>query len=246
MNRAESVGLPLFVDPMVSEANVFDATTHVRLSDPLLRHHIAFLRRSAPQRSLLVRELRTHDHIFPELVHAPRLPEVWTWRDLVTPTSNLVTINEAEAYADRGWYAGARMAYMTGGMEFTRGQLHAMRYLLRGGYRILLGQEPYVYPAGKGKRFGAITLSCVPMSFWSKILGDCGVIFTIPRPLPTDEGGINSFYDDLYARITRRRIPIVVSEHDPFIHEKRKRGPVVEVPVYDRPTTTELFWSALV
>ena len=241
----QDIGIPLFIDPMVSETNVVDTTTHVRLSDPLLHHHLNFLRRSAPPKSLLVRELRTHDHIFPEVKSAEPLPVVWRWDHLVTPAHNMGTVSEAAAYAHTGWYTGDRMAYMTGGMEFTRGQLLAMRYLLERKYRIILGQEPYVYPAGKGKRFGAITLSSVPMSFWSKVLGNCGFLFTIPRPLPADESGINAFYDELYARITKRRISIVVSEHDPFIAEKRKRGPVIEVPVYNRPSTTDLFWSAV-
>lgn len=246
MLEKDVLGLPLFVDPMVDEANVFDTASHVRLSDSLLNHHLRFLQRSAPPESLLVRELRTHRFIFPEVPRSKRIPEVWNWSDLVTPVQNVGTVREAEKYAYQLLMYGIPAAYLTGGLEFTRGQLLAMRYLFRKGYHIIMGQEPYVYPAGKGRRFGAITLSCVPMSFWSKVMGERGFVFTIPRPLPIDEAGINSFYDDLYARITRRKIPIVVSEHDPFIQEKRKRGPVIEVPIFDRPSTTDLFWSAVI
>lgn len=245
MTRAEHIGLPLFSDPMVAEANVWDASAHVVLSDAVLHHQHRFVERQIRQNTLLSRHLRVMQWVFPEVATARSIPQVWQWRDLVDPVTNVGTVDEASEYVRRMQRVGVRLAYITGGLEFTQGQLHAIRYLFRKGYRVIMGHEPYVYASDKGMRWGALTESVVPMSYWSRVLGRCGFLFTIPRPLPDRPEAIDAFYDGLYRDITGRKVPIVVSEHDPFKDTKRRRGPVIEVPLFSYPSTTQL-WRSVV
>lgn len=238
------LGIPVFNHPMIGEANIWSAEQGFRLRNQVLLKQLAYTQQHVPRESLYGKHLRKMRALFPEVSKASRIPEIWKWEDLVWPTDNLVSVREAGDYVRRGLATGQRMAYITGGLEWTIGQWEAMRYLILRGYHIVMGHEPYVYVTRKGER-NPLTDSCVPMSYWSKFLGKNGVIFTIPRPLPMDHILVNTFYDDLYEEITERKVPIIISHRDPYWKQKMERGPSVMVPKNSYPSTTELYRSVM-
>lgn len=233
----------LFQHPMVEETNIWDSSLKVVLDDSVLKKHLDYVRRFSPSGSLLQQHADWIFNIFPELVEEGDIPRPWIWSDLITRVSNIGTVDDAtKKYA--GWETiESKVAYWTGGLEFTRNHYEVSKHLKDGGLKILLGLEPFCYSNEYKKEKGSLSGDAIPLSFWSKHLGDNGFVFTIPRPIPSGKEGRNLFYSDLYQKVTKGNGYIVVSERDSFKDEKKERGPIIEVPEFNYPTTTELYNS---
>lgn len=232
----------------VSEA--WDISQHTRLSDLVLAKHLNTHLTLYPDTTLANRAAWLFS-LFPELDQLKSSEELlfrpFIWTDLVKEVNNLGTHEEARVYIDRQVYNGRKAAYWTGGLEFTQGQYQAARYLIGEGYQIVLGVEPFCFPDEFQKDRGPLSDHITAVTLWSKFLKEHGFVFNIPRPLPeygkASPEKINYYYENLYQEITGSRAHIVVSESDPFKAVKQKRGPVVEVPYFRSPATTELFQS---
>jgi len=156
---------------------------------------------------------------------------------------NVGSIRKASEICGEWLLEGSAVAYWTGGLEFTRSQFEVARFLMDRGFLILLGIEPYCYPDEFNKNRGPIVDHIVPVSFWSKVLGRSGFIFQVSRPLPVEKEALDDFYRELYQSITSGTAQIVVSAAYAHAEVKRSRGPVVEVPYFNFPSTSGLWRS---
>ena len=235
--------LPLLDDPLVEEANIYNPSLKVRLSDSVLKHYFTYLHRFCGPDSEIFQHIQFVFKLFPELVNPGDIPHPWVWRDIVTSAENVGNTDEAKTASQKILGENRKVAYWTGGLEFTKNHEQVAKYLLENDFYILLGIEPFCYPSEAGKKRGSIADDVVPMSLWSKYLGENGFIFRIPRPLPQYGFQLEQFYSGLYEQVTNRKAYIVVSGADKFQKDKVKRGPIVIVPHFNYPTTTELYQS---
>lgn len=185
-------------------------------------------------------------HEFPEIneVEKTPIPRPLKYPELVVQVNNVGSIELAKKFGDISIAADKKIAYWTGGFEFTPAQMSAVKYLIDKGFNILLGIEPYCYPREAGKERGALAIDVVPISLWSLLLKHHGFIFQIPRPLP-DHDRIDQFYDSLYLHITNAQIPSVVSPDDPYASQKRKRAPHIEIGHFSGFHTSDYYQDAI-
>lgn len=235
--------LPLLDDPLVEEANIYDLSLKVCLSDSVLKHYFTYLQRFCRSDSEIFQHIQFVFELFPELANSGDIPHPWVWKDIVTSAKNVGNTEEAKTLSLKIQKENRKVAYWTGGLEFTKNHEQVAKYLVENDFYILLGIEPFCYPSEAGKNRGSIADDVVPMSLWSKYLGKNGFIFRVPRPLPKDELFLEHFYDGLYEQITERKASIVVSGDDKFKEDKAKRGPIVLVPHFNYPSTTQLWRS---
>lgn len=241
--KLEQLDLPLIYDPMIAEANLWNLSQGRILSDSVLYHYLSLMLRDSPNGSLIRHHISWIMSLFPDFKHSARIPNPWTWDDLVVKVVNVGSVETASEACSRWISEADKVAYWTGGLEFTRGQYEAARFLIEREYRVLLGVEPFCYPGEFNKDRGPIVGHIVPVSFWSKILGKSGFIFQVPRPLPVNEAELDDFYRELYQAITHGSAEIIVAEADTYSGTKRRRGPIVEVPRFNFPSTTDL-WNS--
>ncbi|MCC6711408.1 MAG: hypothetical protein IT416_03595 [Candidatus Pacebacteria bacterium] len=153
-------------------------------------------------------------------------------------------MEQAQEKCEQWLNEGEKVAYWTGGLELTEAHFEVASFLInKQKMKIILGIEPATYPEENSKGRGSLTDTIVPISLWSKKLSDNGFIFEIPRPISDSKQAKETFYQNLYRQITRNEAFIVVSERDPYQEEKNKRGKVVVVPDFDKPSTTQLYQS---
>lgn len=233
----------LIQDPMVEEAGILELSWKKIIDDKVLAHYTRYLLRIAPEGS----EIKAHGEwlmsVFPELAEAGNIPHPWVWADLVVKADNIGDLDGAETMCKKWIAGGSRVAYWTGGLEFTRAHYEVAKFLFRRQMKILLGVEPFCYPNESSKGRGAMAEDIVPVSFWSKLLKEDGFVFNIPRPLPSGLNNLSVFYNDLYAKITAGQAEIVISDDDLYLGEKLKRGKSIVVPHFSYPSTTEL-WNS--
>ncbi len=233
---------PLFADhPMVSDANIGDLSEGKRLADSVLRSWVHYLRGISSQGSLVQEHARWLMEVFPDLSD---IPEIERGVDLVTEAQNVGNVKQAGARCYQWAAEGRKVSYWTGGLEFTRAHHAVAEYLLDRKETILLGIEPFCYPREAHKFRGAISESSVPISLWSRLLGERGFVFYVPRPLPESLEDRDNFYTGLFEQVTQGQARIVVSERDPHKADKLKRGEIIEVPYFEFPSTTELWESS--
>lgn len=239
-----------FIDKIT---DTWDISQHTRLSDLVLAKHLNIHLTLFPN-TLLAQCAEWLFSLFPELGRLKGSEELlyrpFVWTDLVKEVNNLGTHREARAFIDHQIGKGRKVAYWTGGLEFTPGQHQAARYLIDAGFDITLGLEPFSFSDESGKARGPLSHHITAVTLWSKLLKSNGFIFIVPRPLPrfgqTSPENINELYENLYQEITGGKAHTVISEADPYFEAKQNRGAAVEVPYFESPSSTELFQSTFV
>ena len=234
-------------EPFVSEVtNFWDISQKTILSDYVLVKHLKHRSRDFSG-TLLAEHSEWILSLFPELQNIRTdelLNRPFTLDDILKKAENVGTVEEARLIND-GWLRkGNHIAYLTGGLEFTKAHHAVAAYLRERDFKLLIGVEPCSHPQEFRKNRPPLAHHVVPISLWSKFLSEHGFVFQVPRPLPgygnAPSNAIDAFYDSLYREITSGEAYIVVSEADRFKELKRKRGKVIEIPKFEYPSTSEI------
>src|SRR3989344_746328 len=168
--RLEQWGPPLFYDPMIEEANIWDLSWGKILSDRVLGRYVGNLVRFNPSGSPIRGHAEWLRKVFPGLAVAEPVPDPWVWADLVTDVVNVGSMDRARKVCSEWVSEGASVAYWTGGLEFTMSHFEAAKFLMDQGMNVLLGVEPFCYPNEANKGRGELVDHIVPVSLWSKLL----------------------------------------------------------------------------
>jgi len=237
---------PAVSHPMIDEADYGWRVDQGVILDPrLLRRYLENIIRWHPSELLKSRAEWILD-LFPVVKGAGNLPEIWKYEDLVKTANNIGSIEQARIKVQEWTVSDYPTAYWIGGLEFTPAQCQAAIWLFEKGNRVIMGVEPCCYPMEARKNRGDLVSHIVPTTLWSMLLNrhgpDAGFIFEIPRPRPETE--LQAFYTRLYQKVTGGKIfQVVVSGKDEFESSKRQRGPVIEVPSFPGPSTSEYYHS---